>query len=99
MRSLRPSRVGRREGEEWWKDEVVFTCVGSRLHVTFSGSCRLAALAGRSGKLEGTVVKRWGNPSHAAFDIWLDEGGWELFWYHELEEIDEVSRDARSRDG
>jgi hypothetical protein len=43
-------------------------------------------------KLEGTVVKRWGNPSHAALDVLLDEGGWELFWYHELEEVDRQSR-------
>jgi hypothetical protein len=48
--------------------------------------------------MQGTVVKRWGNPSHAAFDVWLDEGGWELFWYHELEEVDEEDRDARPRD-
>ena len=42
--------------------------------------------------LEGTVVKRWGNPSHAALDVLLDEGRWELFWYHELEEVDRQSR-------
>jgi hypothetical protein len=49
--------------------------------------------------LEGTVVKRWGNPSHAAFDVWLDEGGWELFWCHELEEIEENEENVRLRDG
>jgi hypothetical protein len=37
-----------------------------------------------------------GNPSHAAFDVWLDEGGWELFWCQELEEIEE---NVRLRDG
>ena len=50
-------------------------------------------------KLEGTVVKRWGNPCHAALHVLLDEGRWELFWYHELEEIDEIERDLRPRDG
>jgi hypothetical protein len=40
-----------------------------------------------------------GNPSHAAFDVWLDEGGWELFWCHELEEIEENEENLRLRDG
>ena len=48
---------------------------------------------------EGTVVKRWGNPGYAALDVWLDDGGWELFWYHELEAIDEDEGTARLRDG
>ena len=38
---------------------------------------------------EGTIVERWGNPSYAALDVLLDEGDWQLFWYHELEEVDE----------
>jgi hypothetical protein len=58
-------------------------CVGKRVRVREDH--RSANLRGR----EGTVVKKWGNPSHAALDVWLDEGGWELFWYHELEEVDE----------
>jgi hypothetical protein len=49
--------------------------------------------------LEGTVVEMWGNPSYAALDVWLDKGGWELFWYHELEEIAEDDGNARLRDG
>jgi hypothetical protein len=38
---------------------------------------------------EGTIFQRWGNPSYAALDVLLDEGEWLLFWYHELEEVDE----------
>lgn len=39
--------------------------------------------------LRGTIVERWGNPNHVALDVLLDEGGWQLFWYHELEEVEE----------
>jgi hypothetical protein len=35
------------------------------------------------------IVQRWGNPCYAALDVLLDEGHWLLFWYHELEDIDE----------
>jgi len=35
------------------------------------------------------IVQRWGNPGYAALDVLLDEGHWLLFWYHELEEVDE----------
>ncbi len=41
--------------------------------------------------LEGTIVERWGNPDYVALDVLLDGGDWQLFWYHELEEIDEES--------
>jgi hypothetical protein len=46
---------------------------------------RYASLRGR----EGTIVQRWGNPGYAALDVLFDEGHWLLFWYHELEEVDE----------
>jgi hypothetical protein len=46
---------------------------------------RSARLRGR----EGTIVQRWGNPGYAALDVLLDEGHSLLFWYHELEEVDE----------
>jgi hypothetical protein len=36
---------------------------------------------------EGTIAKRWGDPSYSAFDVDLDDGRSELFWHHELEEI------------
>ena len=38
---------------------------------------------------EGTIAKKWGNPGYPALDVLLDEGGWQLFWYHELELLDE----------
>ena len=47
---------------------------------------------------EGTIVKRWGNPSYAALDVLLDRGSYQLFWYHELEEVDEDDSDARPQD-
>ena len=57
--------------------------VGKRVRVREGH--RKASLRGR----EGTIVKRWGNPSHVALDVLLDEGHWQLFWYHELEEVGE----------
>jgi hypothetical protein len=38
---------------------------------------------------EGTIAERWGNPGYPALDVLLDDGGWQLFWFHELEEVDE----------
>jgi hypothetical protein len=60
-------------------------CVGKRVRVREDH--RKANLRGR----KGTIVERWGNPSHVALDVLLDEGDWQLFWYHELEEIKEES--------
>jgi hypothetical protein len=31
----------------------------------------------------------WGNPEHLAFDVRLDDGRTQLFWYHELEGVAE----------
>ena len=36
---------------------------------------------------QGTIAKRWGNPEYFALDVLLDDGDWQLFWYHELEEV------------
>jgi hypothetical protein len=44
---------------------------------------------------EGTIAKRWGKPGYTALDVLLDDGNWQLFWNHELEEVDEDSREAR----
>ena len=41
----------------------------------------------------GTIEKRWGDPSYTALDVLLDDGGRQLFWHHELEEVD-GGRDA-----
>jgi hypothetical protein len=37
---------------------------------------------------EGTITKRWGDPNYTALDVLLDDGRWQLFWHHELEESD-----------
>jgi hypothetical protein len=37
---------------------------------------------------EGTILKRWGDPTYTALDVLLDDGISQLFWHHELEEID-----------
>ena len=37
--------------------------------------------------LEGTITKRWGDPTYVALDVLLDDGSSELFWHHELEEV------------
>jgi hypothetical protein len=38
---------------------------------------------------EGTIAKRWGDPTYTALDVLLDDGISQLFWHHELEEIAE----------
>jgi len=48
---------------------------------------------------EGTIAKGWGAPGYPALDILLDEGDWQLFWYYELEALDECDRGARRQDG
>ena len=58
-------------------------CVGKRVRV--SENHRKANLRGR----KGTIMERWGNPSYVALDVLLDGGEWQLFWFHELEEIKE----------
>jgi len=39
---------------------------------------------------EGTILRRLGSPDYVALDVLLDDGGQELFWHHELDEIDGV---------
>jgi hypothetical protein len=36
----------------------------------------------------GMITGRWGHPSFVALDVLLDDGGTQLFWHHELEEIE-----------
>lgn len=52
---------------------------------------RRAELRGR----EGTIAHSWGNPGHPALDVLLDDGDWQLFWYHELEPVGEDDSGAR----
>lgn len=40
--------------------------------------------------LEGTITARWGNPNYVALDVLLDDGRTQLFWHHELENIEGV---------
>lgn len=56
--------------------------IGMRVRV--GESLLRADLRGR----EGTIAGRWGSPDYAALDVLLDDGRSELFWYHELEEIE-----------
>ena len=56
---------------------------------------RKAELQGRV----GTIAQRWGNPSHPALDVLLDEGDWQLFWYHELEPVDDDDSISRLQNG
>ena len=40
--------------------------------------------------LLGTIRGRWGDPEYLALDVLLDDGRLQLFWHHELGEIEEV---------
>jgi hypothetical protein len=37
----------------------------------------------------GTVEQRWGKPNHTALLVRLEDDRYELFWHHELEEVEE----------
>lgn len=38
--------------------------------------------------LVGTIEKRWGDPNYVALDVLPDDSTRQLFWHHELEELD-----------
>jgi hypothetical protein len=38
--------------------------------------------------LAGTIIGKWGNPEYLALEVLLDDGRTQLFWHHELNEID-----------
>ena len=38
--------------------------------------------------LAGTIIGKWGNPEYLALEVLLDDGRTQLFWHHELDEID-----------
>jgi hypothetical protein len=38
--------------------------------------------------LAGTIIGKWGNLEYLALDVLLDDGRTQLFWHHELAEID-----------
>ena len=56
--------------------------IGKRVKVR--ANHRSASLRG----LAGTIKNRWGDPTYIALDVLLEDGRSELFWHHELEELD-----------
>jgi hypothetical protein len=38
--------------------------------------------------LAGTIIGKWGHPEYLALDVLLDDGRTQLFWHHEVDEID-----------
>jgi len=38
--------------------------------------------------LTGTVTQKWGDATYLALDVLLEDGRTQLFWHHELEDID-----------
>jgi hypothetical protein len=38
---------------------------------------------------KGTIQHRWGAPDYAALDVLLDNGLLQLFWFHELQFIED----------
>ena len=59
--------------------------VGKRVRI--HNSLSRAELRGR----EGAITARWGSPNYVALDVLLDDGRTQLFWHHELEEIEGVT--------
>jgi hypothetical protein len=39
--------------------------------------------------MRGTVQHLWGNAEHAAVDVLLEDGRFELFWLRDLSVVDE----------
>lgn len=37
---------------------------------------------------KGTIKHKWGAPDYAALDVLLDNGRLQLFWFHELQAIE-----------
>ncbi len=42
----------------------------------------------------GTVEDAWGHPDYPALDVRLADGRSELFWFYELDEVQEEARTA-----
>jgi hypothetical protein len=61
------------------------------LRVRVRGDHRKTSFRGQ----EGIIVKRWGNPAYPALDVSLEDGDWQLFWYYELEQVDEDDHGAQ----
>jgi hypothetical protein len=59
-------------------------CIAKRVRAR-EGVCLRSALLTSVGMIE----KRWGDPDYAALDVLFDDGSKQLFWHHELEEVDD----------
>jgi hypothetical protein len=59
--------------------------IGMRVRV--SESLLRADLRGK----EGTITGRWGHPEYVALDVLMAHGRTQLFWHHELEDIEGVT--------
>jgi hypothetical protein len=57
--------------------------IGKRVRVRMD--YRKANLRGK----EGTIAKRWGDLGYPVLGVLPDDGDWQLFWYRELELMDE----------
>ena len=42
----------------------------------------------------GTIERTYGHPSYLATDVRFDDGSVELYWYHELELLEQLADDA-----
>ena len=58
--------------------------IGKRVRVREGARLRPAPLTS-----VGTIEKRWGDTDYAAPDLLFDDGSRQLFWHHELEEVDD----------
>jgi len=58
--------------------------IGARVRVGEESGRRCSEWRG----LTGTISAKWGNPEYLALDVMLEDGRTQLFWHHELEEID-----------
>jgi hypothetical protein len=48
------------------------------------------------GGMVGVVQGVWGHPDHPAVDVRLEDGSLELFWFHELDDAEEVIGHGRA---
>ena len=39
--------------------------------------------------MRSTVRKCWGNPDYLAVDIELEDGRWQLLWFHQLDVVEQ----------
>jgi hypothetical protein len=44
--------------------------------------------------MSGVVEHRWGHPDLPALDVRLEDGGLELFWSYELDQLETVQGEA-----